>query len=160
MLMCMNLGRKRQLTAGFTLIELLVVIAIIWVLATLILSAIGASRTKAFDSRIRSSVGQIRWLAESVYDTQGANYTDWAQHATIQQNLALLLEDIDFNYGDDPGAPYVTALRESQIQDYCISAPLRTEPGKYYCIDNSGVFKTTDAACPDELAGGAPLVCP
>lgn len=145
---------------GFTLIELLVVIAIIAILATLILSAIGASRNKAFDTRIRNSIGQIRWLAESVYDTQGANYTNWTQHATIQQNLTLLLEDIDKNYGDDPGVPYVAALRESQITDYCISAPLRNEPGKYYCIDNSGRFKTTTAECPDNPGNGAPLVCP
>jgi prepilin-type N-terminal cleavage/methylation domain-containing protein len=146
--------------AGLTLIEVIIVIAIISLLATLILGAIGNSRNKAFDTRIRNAIGQIRWLAESVYDTQGANYTNWTQHSTIQENLTLLLEDIDLNYGDPAGPPYVAALRESQITDYCISAPLRNEPGRYYCIDNTGVFKTSNAACPDYPSGGQALQCP
>ncbi len=151
---------KNGRSSGFTLIELLVIIAIIGILASLILASVSISRNKAYDTRIRSSIGQIRWLAESVYDSQGANYTDWTQHATIQQQLPLLLEDIDLNYGDAPGAPYVTVLRESQIQDYCISAPLRNQAGTYYCIDNSGIFKTTTAACPNNPASGPPLMCP
>lgn len=150
----------RKSTPGFTLIELLIVIAVLGILASLVLTAINSSRNKAYDTRIRADIGQIRWLAETAFDSQGANYTNWTQYPTIQQNLTILLEDIDKNYNDAPGAPYVTALRESQITDYCISAPLRNEPGKYYCIDNSGVFKTTTAACPNNAAGGAPLLCP
>lgn len=151
---------KKGQPNGFTLIELLIVIAIIGILASLILGSIALSRNKAHDTRIRNALGQIRWLAEEAYDSQGGDYTNWTQHATIQSGLTILLEDIDLNYGNPAGAPYVTALRETQIQNYCISAPLRNEAGKYYCIDNSGIFKTTTAECPDNAAGGAPLVCP
>ena len=154
------IASERRLEVGFTLIELLIVIAVIGILASLVLTAIGASRDKAYDTRIRNGVGQLRLMAEQVYDTQGADFTDWTQYPDIQTNLAIVLEDIDKNYGDAAGTPYVTLIRDSQAQDFCISAPLRSLSTSYYCVDTTGVFKTSTAACPDYPAGGTPLRCP
>lgn len=156
--MCMQSLPSRQ--AGFGLIELIIVIAVLGILATLVLTAVSSSRIRAYDSRIRSGVGQIRWMTESVYDTQGASYLNWTQVPSIATNLNIILEDIDRNYGDTAGSPFVTVLRESQTNEYCVSAPLRSQPGKYYCIDATAVFRTTSSACPDYAQGEDPLRCP
>lgn len=145
---------------GFTLIELLIVIAILGILSSFILTAVWSSRNKAYDARIRQDVVQMRWLAESVYDTQGSNYTNWSQHSTIAGQFGVLRDDIDKNYGDDPGSPYVVIVRDSQVGYYCASAPLRGEPGKHYCIDATAVFKTVSSPCPDYPVDGPPLICP
>jgi prepilin-type N-terminal cleavage/methylation domain-containing protein len=151
---------QRKSGAGFSLIEILIVVAVLGILASLILTAVSASRIKAYNNRIRTSVGQIRWLAEEVYDTQGASYENWTHDPTIQQQLTILLDDIDKNYGDSAGAPYVTVLRESQNKEYCVSAPLRQQANAYYCIDATAVFRVTHSPCPDYPVDGAPLRCP
>jgi len=145
---------------GFTLIELLIVVAIIAILAALILAGVSSSRLKAHDTAIKNDVGQIRWQAEIVYDTQGASYTDWTQDNTISDELTILLEDIDKHVGNPPGAPYAAVLRDTQETDYCISAPLRALAGSYACIDATGTLQETTAACPDEPVDGDPLRCP
>lgn len=148
---------------GLTFLEILLVIAILGILITLVLTTITSSRAKAIDNRIRSNVSQIRILSEIAFDSLGGSYIDWSQEADIQTELTRLLEKIDEDYDDDPGIPYVTVIRESQAQDYCVSAPLTTTSGAYYCIDATGKFLTTTEACPDygdDLSGDPPLRCP
>lgn len=147
-------------SAGFSLIEILITIAVIGILTSLILVAVSGSRNKGHDTRIHNDVSQLRYLAESIYDTQGASYAKWSAHPSIATNLAVLLEDIDQNYGDAAGAPYVTLIRDSQGAEYCVSAPLRGKVGQYYCIDSTGVFKEGPTPCPDYGAGDPPLRCP
>lgn len=146
--------------SGFTLIELLIVIAIIAILAALILAGVSSSRLKAHDTAIKNDVGQIRWQAEIVYDSQGASYTNWTSDPTIAEELDILKKDIDKQSGDPPGAPYLVVLRDTQENDYCISAPLRAEAGQYACIDATGTLQITNNECPDEDADGDPLRCP
>lgn len=151
---------KRWSEKGLSLIELLVVIVIIIVLATLIINGVFSSRKRAHDARIQNALGQLRYQAEIAYDSQGASYQNWSQEASIQSRMNILLEEIDKNYGDPPGAPYVTVIRQSQNSEYCVSAPAVSEDGRFYCIDVTGSLQNTGSECPDEPEDGAPLRCP
>lgn len=151
---------KHRMSSGFGLIELLLVVAIIGILAGLILSAGFLGREKAHDSAIENAIRQVRWQAEIAGNGNGGSFINWAQNSTIQTELGLLLDEIDKHYGDTDDMTYVTVMRESQLREYCASAPSRAEPGKYYCVDSRGELKFTDAHCPDNPIGGAPLRCP
>ena len=139
---------------GFGLIELLITIAIIGILAGLILTGVSASRKKAHDNSIRNGIRQLRWFAESVYDTQAASYKDWTEHDTVTDEVTVLLQSIDDAYGSAD----VTVIQDNQDKDYCISAPLRSESG-HYCIDATGVFKIIDDPCAAQDDDGDPLRC-
>ena len=148
---------------GLTFLEILLVIAILGILITVVLASVTSSRRKAVDNRIRSNINQIRILAEVAFDTNGGTYTEWAQENSIQESLTRLLEEIDKDQGEEAGAPYVTVIRESQAQNYCVSAPLVAESGNFYCVDKSGRFQTVEAPCPDygdDLSGDPALRCP
>ena len=144
---------------GFTLIELLIVIAIIGILASLILGAVSQSRDKAFNARIRNDVVQLRWLAEIAYDQQGGSYQNFTSLEIVQDQLSLLREDIDENYGDPAGSPYQVTIQDSQVQNYCVSAPLRNKTNQHFCIDNSGLLVTTTSACANYAEDETPLGC-
>jgi prepilin-type N-terminal cleavage/methylation domain-containing protein len=62
----------KRYTKGFTLIELLVVIAIIGILASVVLVSLQSARKKGNDTRVLSSVQQLRTALESDYD--GTSY--------------------------------------------------------------------------------------
>src|SRR5579859_4774097 len=79
---------------GFTLIELLVVIAIIGLLAGIILTALGSSRTKARDAARISEIRQIQYALE-LYSTKHNNQ--------YPNSLAVLVTDGELaNIPNDP----------------------------------------------------------
>ena len=138
-------------TAGFTLIELLVVIAIIGILAALVLGVSFDTRNKAADARIINSISQLRWLAQITYDAQGGSFINWTLYPEIQDSLDILDNEIDIAFG----GTNVATLRDSAIQEYCVSAPLKSDSSKHYCIDAKEVPAIFSQPC---LA--APLECP
>lgn len=144
------------MSKGFTLLELLVVIAILGVLVSIVIVAVSSVRVDALNTRIKSDVRQLRALAESAYDASAASYKDWSTSDAVLTEVVTVLEDLDEALGDPAGAPYITVIAESEDKEFCISAPLHASTGGHYCIDNSGVYKTTTAQCPTT----APLVCP
>lgn len=152
-----------QSQRGLTFLEILLVIAILGILITVVLASVTSSRKKAIDNRLRSDISQIRLLAEVAYDSNGGTYLNWSQESSIQDSLTRLLEEIDKESGDPVEAPYVTAVRETQAQDYCVSVALVADSGRYYCVDQTGKFQTTENACPDygdDESGDPPLRCP
>lgn len=150
-----------QKQLGFTLIELLIVIAIIGVLTTLVLAGVYQGRMKAYDNSVRNDIRQLRWVAEEAYDANGASYENWSTYDKRTSDIEKLMDDIDKNYGYTPTDPedptdHAALIFDSQVQNYCISAPLRE--GGYYCIDATGVFTTTQNPC-SEPTGDDPLRC-
>lgn len=151
----------RSAAQGFTLIELLIVIAIIGILTSLVLGGVYLARLKAYDNSIRNDIRQLRLIAEEAYDANHADYTDWTLYEPRTNDIAILKEDVDQNFGDSDPEVFQTIINDSQIQDYCVSAPLRE--GGYYCIDATGAFIRTATACltNEEAAGSEePVRCP
>ncbi len=147
---------NKKMNKGFTLLELLVVVAILGVLFGIVIVAVSSVRVDALNTRIKSDVRQLRALAESAYDSQGASYENWSVVPNVQTEVVTVLEDLDDAQGAAPGAPYITVLAQSEEKEFCISAAFHPSTGGYYCIDQSGVYKTTTAQCPIV----APLACP
>lgn len=146
--------------SGFGLAELVIVVGIIGILAGLILATSSKGKLEAHDVAVENAVRQMRFQAEIAYDSAGGTFVNWDQNTAIQNSLAILLEEADSHLGDDPGAPYATVIRNSQVQNYCVSAPSVIESGKYHCIDATGELQLTTAACPDNAVDGPALVCP
>lgn len=149
---------------GFSLIEILIVIAVISILSVLILMGVQRGKLKAYDNSIRNDVGQLRWQAEILYDQRGATYQDWATNPppSIAEQLAVLREDINTNFGNtDYPDDDVVVILDDQSKEYCISAPLRSDATKYYCVDALATFKTVTAPCEkDPFDQDAPNRCP
>src|SRR5688572_28067285 len=104
--------QDRTHSLGFTLIEFLIVIAIIGILSSLILNAVAHGCQKALDNSIRRDISQLRLSAEQAFDSQAGSYEDWTQEGGVASDVIVLQEDIDKQYGDPAGAPYVSVLRE------------------------------------------------
>jgi prepilin-type N-terminal cleavage/methylation domain-containing protein len=105
---------------GFTLIELLVVVAIIGILATVVLSSLGAARTRARDARRLSEMKSFETALE-------AYYLDYNQYPGITAHTSN-------------GATYNIAALESAMAPYI---PIDLQ-GKYYrdaSNENESYFK-------------------
>ncbi len=139
-------------THGFTLIELLVVIAIIGILASLVAAATISARHKADDTKIKNDVRQARWLAEIVYNTNNNDFTDWSTNSQITADLDILVADIEDVHDD----AHTVTIGDTDMQTFCVSAPMKSDVNQHYCIDASREIHITDSPCEVD----APHVCP
>lgn len=137
---------------GFTLIELLVVVFIIGVLAALVSVAVFQARQKAQDARILNDMRQIKWLAEIAYNGQEHSFLGWITVPDIQEELNIVLADIE----EALGVAGQVVMVDTETQDYCISVPLMSAPGRYYCTDRGSGVKIVNGACPVL----PPVLCP
>lgn len=136
---------------GFTIIELLVVIAIIGILASLVIASLNNARGKATDTRIRSSVNQLRTLAELLYGNGGQKFdlvttciNATATATTCGQKIADSINILraDIKAANGQATPLTAAGKD---QKFCISAVL-SDGKTARCVDATGIYienKTT-----------------
>lgn len=148
---------NKKTNSGFTLIELLVVIAIIGILAALVLVALGNARDKAQDARIKSNLGQLRTMAEVLYDDAGQSYDDGT--ASVDgcyanptsgtcgsQDTADSVDAIKTDFASIGGTG-VTLTPAASGQAFCMSAPLVSDTATIVCVDNTGLTTTGTESC-------------
>lgn len=152
---------KKNHQHGFTLIELLVVIAIIGILAALVLVALGNARDKANDAKIKSDIGQLRTLAEVLYDSNSASYSTVggtsgcftspsSANCNGDTNLASSVSTLKSDLTSAGSASFVA---NSSTTAFCVSGTLKTS-GRHACMDASGAYKEGTAGC------GSATACP
>lgn len=123
---------------GFSLLELLFVVIIIGILASLILAVIDSSKDKAKDTRIFSSIKEIKPFSEEIY-TEENGYTNLCNdttrgievnHPVYGQELSIINNEVLRNEGD-----IICYARED---DYCIFSNLNISVNQWFCIDSTG----------------------
>ena len=129
---------------GFTLIELMVVVAIIGLLSTIVLVNTQSTRFMAHDANIQSIMHQLRNEAELIYSRSGENYSticDESNNTLSNEGEIGLLEK---RIREDNGGQNVTCFESASKKDFAASSPLRSQPGKYWCVESVGLSREID----------------
>jgi len=116
---------------GFTLIELLVVIAIIGILSSVVLASLNTARNKAGDAAVKSNLANIRAQAEIYYDGNGNSYA------------SLCTADSTFAAGVAAAgaAGSGSQVCTSDADEWAVSATLKSDSAKFWCVDHKGIAK-------------------
>jgi prepilin-type N-terminal cleavage/methylation domain-containing protein len=143
---------------GFTLIELLITCSIIGIIAAIVLVSVHYARLRAHDTRVRTSVNQFRSFAEIYFSSNQSSYLGFdacitTPNATncLSQSIASAVTDLKADIENQNGMAGSVAAA-SNIQNYCLSGPLRTDATVHVCIDSTGVMKDIASACGGSFA--------
>lgn len=132
---------------SFTLIEIAVVIAIIGLIFTIIVS-VAVRRETARDTRIMTSMAQIRTKAELIMVTEGSYASLNCDYDT---EIKALCNDIDIQDGDAPNKGDVLyPIFYTSPTEYCVTSELLVDyeaKEDRYCIDNDGRTGRTISGC-------------
>ena len=150
----MKIWKKKK---GFTLIELLVVIAIIGLLSGIVLVSMSGARNKGKDTRIITSLEQIKTMAALIYDDSGS--TDYSELCIDGDPTPLPAEGAGPTLGGS-GSNYDTDLATlvteitaqsgapvcyDSATNYCVSAPLASGGNK--CVGTVGTGGMGSVVC-------------
>lgn len=119
---------------GFTIIELLIVVAIIGILATIIAVSVREASDRTRNTKIVTSVTQIRKVAEDIY-LQEFTYEVLCLAGGLNtgyNSVLLILKDDIEKYGGTNLVCY------SSRYSYCVSVQMGGQQTKYFCIDDGG----------------------
>src|SRR3989344_1281923 len=158
-IICFMVNKKR----GFTLIELLVVIAIIGILASVVLASLSTARNKGKDASAQASLNSVRSSAEIYYSGAGAN-----SYGTAATTVSVAANGTVTNSG--AGTNTLSTCNDTDVQKLLKAAAAQTgnaatcnstangtayaagtqlaspTTATYYCVDSTGVAKTTTTA--------------
>ncbi|MBU3964474.1 type II secretion system GspH family protein [Patescibacteria group bacterium] len=136
--------KKRK---GFTIVELLIVVAIIGILATIVIVSLKEASDRARNTKIITSVTQIRKIAEDMYIQEAGGYESLCISGELNggySDILTILENDVEKYGGDMVSCYDSRY------SYCVSAQLTGSTTKYFCIDDQGSnIESTSNACSD-----------
>ena len=118
---------------GFTLIELLVVIAIIGILAAVVLGSLNDARDNANDASAKTSINNIRNVAEIFYSENDFTYTDVCDAGSVTD----LTTAADTQTGN-------TSDCDDADEEYAVEVELRS--GNFFCVDSDGYSGELDAS--------------
>ena len=119
----MEIFDRKNKKLGFTLIELLVVIAIIGILAAIVLVSLSSARQRAQQSRVQSSMAQVRAIAEMAFD--GAIYPD----GVLDQNDGF--GTCEFGVATDPPNCTGDTTRRDDLKS--LDGDVRAQQGSATC---------------------------
>ena len=147
-------------TTGFTLIELLVVIAIIGILAALVLVVLGNARDKANDARTKSNIGQLRTLAELIFNTNGGSYGTGGSPPSVEDCMDGYTGGTVATCGDQDIADSVATII-AEMGETAAGFPVRFSDGANFCID--AILLSEEVLCVDNTGvtqeGGTTVFC-
>ena len=123
---------------GFTLIELLVVVSVIAILASVVLVNLRGARERAMDTRVISSLGQVRAVAEIIQSRTGGYVGLCGTTTTLGtiEGLPALATDIEAN--NNPVTVGVGIACHVDAANYCVSSLLNETPTAHWCINSAG----------------------
>ncbi len=120
---------------GFTLIELLIVVAIIGILATIVIVSLREASDRARNTKIITSITQIRKVAEDMYLQEPGGYESLCLGGALNEAYSDILIILKNDVGKYGGA--VVGCYSSHYS-YCVSAQFTGSATKYFCIDGQG----------------------
>jgi prepilin-type N-terminal cleavage/methylation domain-containing protein len=131
---------------GFTLIELLTVIAIVGILAAIILVSLGAAKAKGEDAGIQGLMKSVQNQA-SIYHAQNGTFgavasdcaTGMFADATTY-GLAKLVAAVQAK------SSAVACFATVSPLGWAVSAQLKSDATKYWCVDSVGSSRQRTAA--------------
>ena len=137
------------------MIELLVVIAIIGILSSVVLASLNTARNKGADAAIKSNVDSARAQAELYYDSGATNtYAGvCAAASTANPGGILTMEQGAIAAGSG------TVVCGDTATAWAISAQLKVDNTKYWCVDSTGKTGTQTGATITDGAGSADTTC-
>lgn len=136
----------KKTTQGFTLIELLVVVGLLGILALIVLAALTTAKSRGEDAGIQASMKNLQTQA-GLYHAQNGNVGALSSNCTTASSMFVdattygLLRILTPLRADTTVECYSTPTNL-----WVISAQLKNDPSKFWCVDSSGVSRQRTAA--------------
>ena len=135
--------KKIATRRGFTLIELLVVISIIGMLSSIVLAAVGDTRERAKNTKIKGEMVQLRNAFELVRNSDGTypfNIVGGPRmlvDVSYNNEISRIYDDVRATNGNQRMDIYADGPTGS-VTKYAIYSALLPLNSTYFCIDSGG----------------------